>query len=225
MKLTPRTRGSCTSRSPTTLPGPTTRLHTPGGAPARAIASTIDHALAGTSSAGLKTTVQPYASAGATFHAGIAIGKFHGVMIPTTPSGSRSTSTSTPGRTLRMCSPATRSASPAKNRKICDARWTSPIASARGLPSSRASCSPSSSARAASSSPAVSKTVLRSMGVAAAHPGAASAAAATASSTCASSATANSPTTSDRSEGLRSMTVVAPSTQSPPIRFACTSRA
>ena len=36
---------------------------------------------------------------GAIFHAGIAIGKFHGVIRPTTPSGSRVTSTSTPGRT------------------------------------------------------------------------------------------------------------------------------
>jgi len=39
--------------------------------------------------AGLITTVLPNASAGAAFHAGIAIGKFHGVIRPTTPSASR----------------------------------------------------------------------------------------------------------------------------------------
>ena len=35
---------------------------------------------------------QPWQSAGAIFQAGIAIGKFHGVMMPTTPTGSRVTS-------------------------------------------------------------------------------------------------------------------------------------
>ncbi len=41
------------------------------------------------SSAGLITTVLPQISAGMIFHEGIAIGKFHGVIMPTTPSGSR----------------------------------------------------------------------------------------------------------------------------------------
>ena len=39
--------------------------------------------------AGLNTTVLPQTSAGMIFHDGIAIGKFHGVMIPQTPSGWR----------------------------------------------------------------------------------------------------------------------------------------
>ena len=42
--------------------------------------STSVHGDAGTSSAGLKTTQLPNASAGAIFHAGIASGKFHGVI-------------------------------------------------------------------------------------------------------------------------------------------------
>ena len=46
-------------------------------------------AVAGVSEAGFMTTVLPKASAGALFHAGIAIGKFHGVISPNTPSGSR----------------------------------------------------------------------------------------------------------------------------------------
>ena len=43
----------------------------------------------GTRSAGLNTIVLPWQSAGAIFQDGMAIGKFHGVMMPTTPTGSR----------------------------------------------------------------------------------------------------------------------------------------
>ena len=38
----------------------------------------------------------------------MAIGKFHGVMMPTTPTGSRVIVTSMPGRTLGTVSPASR---------------------------------------------------------------------------------------------------------------------
>ena len=40
-------------------------------------------------SAGLKTTVLPQISAGKIFQVGIAIGKFHGVIMPQTPTGCR----------------------------------------------------------------------------------------------------------------------------------------
>ena len=43
----------------------------------------------GVSSAGLTTTVQPQASAGAIFHMPIMSGKFQGTMAATTPTGSR----------------------------------------------------------------------------------------------------------------------------------------
>ena len=46
--------------------------------------------------AGFHTTVFPEARAGAIFHAGMRIGKFYGVMTPTTPSGAL---------TVRMVSP------------------------------------------------------------------------------------------------------------------------
>src|SRR5262249_2939224 len=39
--------------------------------------------------AGFQTTVLPYASAGAIFQAGMAMGKFQGVIAATTPTGSR----------------------------------------------------------------------------------------------------------------------------------------
>jgi hypothetical protein len=46
-------------------------------------------AVSGVSGEGLSTTVQPAASAGATFHSAMASGKFHGTMAATTPTGSR----------------------------------------------------------------------------------------------------------------------------------------
>ena len=42
----------------------------------------------GVCSAGFKTTALPAASAGASFQAAIKIGKFHGMICPTTPNGS-----------------------------------------------------------------------------------------------------------------------------------------
>ena len=71
------------------------------------------------------------AKAGATFQAGMAMGKFQGVIRLTTPSGSRVTSTVMPGRTEGSTSPRRRRASPAKYLKIWPARVTSPMASGR----------------------------------------------------------------------------------------------
>ena len=44
-------------------------------------------AVSGVVSAGLSTTVLPHASAGASFHAAISSGKFHGMTWPATPIG------------------------------------------------------------------------------------------------------------------------------------------
>ena len=116
------------------------------------------HALPGTRLAGLKTTQFPNASAGAIFQAGMAMGKFQGVTMPTTPTGSRVISTLIPGRTDGTTSPVRRKASPAKNLNICPARPASPIASGSVLPSSRASRRPSSTFRARISVPIASST-------------------------------------------------------------------
>ena len=86
-----------TSAGPTCEPRPTTRLSTPGGRPALSSASVRCHAVSGVSSAGLKTTVLPKARAGATFHVGIATGKFQGVMRATGPRGTRSAYRKVPG--------------------------------------------------------------------------------------------------------------------------------
>ena len=46
--------------------------------------------MSGVVSAGFSTTVLPVASAGASFHAAISIGKFHGMTCPATPMGAAS---------------------------------------------------------------------------------------------------------------------------------------
>ena len=69
-------------------PSPVTILSTPGGRPASWHSSANRSAVRLVNSAGLSTTVLPVASAGATFHASINSGKFHGMIWPATPTGS-----------------------------------------------------------------------------------------------------------------------------------------
>ncbi|CFN71152.1 Uncharacterised protein [Bordetella pertussis] len=108
----------------------------------------------------------------------MAIGKFQGAMMPTTPTGSRVTSTSMPGRVMGSFSPWMRKASPAKNLKMWPARVTSLTPSGRVLPSSRDSSRPSSSLRASNSVPTASSTSARRCPVLRAHAWAAALAAA-----------------------------------------------
>ena len=69
-------------------PNPVTMLTTPAGSPASSISSPSRSAESGVCSAGLSTTVTPAASAGPSFQAAISSGKFHGMICPTTPTGS-----------------------------------------------------------------------------------------------------------------------------------------
>jgi hypothetical protein len=62
-------------------------LSTPAGMPARMASSAAARAVSGVSSAGLMTTGQPAASAGATLRVIMASGKFQGVMAAHTPMG------------------------------------------------------------------------------------------------------------------------------------------
>lgn len=71
------------------VPSPVTMLTTPGGKPASMISSPRRMAESGVCSAGFSTIVQPAVSAGAIFHTAIISGKFHGMIWPTTPTGSR----------------------------------------------------------------------------------------------------------------------------------------
>ena len=70
---------------------PWTTLKTPGGKPASAVSVGQQRARSGDHSAGLSTTVQPAASAGAVFHVESMNGAFHGVMTAAGPAGMRCT--------------------------------------------------------------------------------------------------------------------------------------
>jgi hypothetical protein len=61
---------------------------TPSGKPASEINYAILKAESGVCYAVFMTIVHPAASAGASFHACIKSGKFHGIICPTTPTGS-----------------------------------------------------------------------------------------------------------------------------------------
>ena len=87
------------------MPGST--WNTPSGRPASSASSAILIAVSGVSSAGLATTVFPEASAGAMPQAKIGIGKFHGTIRPTTPTGSWNVTFSPPA--TGICLPISRS--------------------------------------------------------------------------------------------------------------------
>ena len=72
---------------PASKPKPFTIFNVPGGSrsPIISIIASID---TGVCSAGFITTQFPAANAGASFQAAIRIGKFHGMICPTTPNGS-----------------------------------------------------------------------------------------------------------------------------------------
>ncbi len=85
--------------------------NTSGGSPASRASSAMRSAVSGVSSAGLSTTVLPAASAGANAQAAMGIGKFHGTIAPTTPSGSWKVMFTPPG--TGICWPISRSGAPA----------------------------------------------------------------------------------------------------------------
>src|SRR5260370_17742601 len=64
-------------------------LTTPLGSPPSTSACTRLKVESGVSSAGLMMQVLPQTSAGNSFHDGMAMGKFHGVIMPHTPTGMR----------------------------------------------------------------------------------------------------------------------------------------
>ena len=86
-----RTAGAAVKTSPIGSGSPHTRLSTPGGKPAASKHSNSSAADSGVCSAGLRTTVLPAATAGASLRQIIELGKFHGVMQATTPRGRRRT--------------------------------------------------------------------------------------------------------------------------------------
>ena len=89
MNPTAWVRGSAAISSPTTGPGPVTMFTTPGGMSAASRHAASFAAQIEVVGAGAHTTVFPYAIAGARISAGIVYGQFHGLMIETTPRGTR----------------------------------------------------------------------------------------------------------------------------------------
>ena len=74
--------------SPTLSPGPVSTLTAPPGMPASTARSARRSTVSGVTDGGLMMQVLPVIRAAASFHATMSVGKFHGVMRPTTPRGS-----------------------------------------------------------------------------------------------------------------------------------------
>ncbi len=81
--------GWSTRACPASAPNPVTTLTAPGGKPASTTSSASRSTVAEVYSDGLITTVLPAHSAGASLLVVSVSGEFHGVIAPTTPSGSR----------------------------------------------------------------------------------------------------------------------------------------
>src|SRR5579884_1675484 len=86
---TARTSGCSSIGPPASGPKPATMLTTPLGTPASVRTRTRLKVDNGVSCAGLITQVLPQTKAGRSFHDGIAMGKFQGVIMAQTPSGWR----------------------------------------------------------------------------------------------------------------------------------------
>ena len=110
VNTTLRTSGWVTNRCPTTDPSPGSTCSTSSGIPASSASSAIRSAVSGVSSAGLSTTALPAASAGPTAQPAMGIGKFHGTITPTTPSGSWKVVVTPPA--TGICCPRWRSGAP-----------------------------------------------------------------------------------------------------------------
>ena len=103
------------------------------------------------------------------FHAAISIGKFHGTIAPTTPSGSRVTRPSSSGPVAAISPYTLSSASPVQLTQRMVAATSTWRASVTGLPMSSASSSASSSPCFSISWANFSSTFLRWVGFAFAH--------------------------------------------------------
>src|SRR5205823_8280395 len=86
-KPTPSTSGWPATSSPTSAPGPVTRLTAPAGRSASTMHSISATEITLVEEAGVQTTVLPAARAGAISSAAIVSGQFQGVMMPYTPRG------------------------------------------------------------------------------------------------------------------------------------------
>ena len=135
-----RTRSSATRTSPISDAGPTSTVSHPSGRPASCSSSARSSADSGVADAGLRTTGQPAASAGAILCATRLQGKLNGEIAPTTPIGRRSVNASLPSpacaASIGIISPTSLRASTAANVYVDIAREASTRAVLIGLPAS-----------------------------------------------------------------------------------------
>ena len=108
-----RTSACSASGVPTSAPNPATMLITPFGKPASLRARTRLNVESGVSCAGLITQVLPQTIAGSSFQEEIAMGKFHGVIMPQTPIGCRTAMANLLGNSDGTVGPNMRRPSPA----------------------------------------------------------------------------------------------------------------
>src|SRR5574340_214919 len=195
------TRGSSTSRAPTSA-GPISTCASAAGASApkrcraRSNSAWVASAASGVFSLGFQTTALPHTSASAAFQAQTATGKLNAVTTPTTPSGCHCSIIRCPGRSLAIVSPCSWRDRPTAKSQMSIISWTSPSPSLSILPTSSVTsaasaglCARSSSANRRTSSPRRGAGMSRQRKNASrALPIAASAAAALISWTCASTA-------------------------------------
>ncbi|MNL37516.1 hypothetical protein D3C87_1596660 [compost metagenome] len=115
VKVSFLTNGWRVRTEPIPAGAPVTTLMTPFGIPASWDRNASASAESGVTSDGFRTTVQPAASAGASFRVTMADGKFHGVIAATTPTGSLRTNSRVSGEWLGIVSPYKRFASSANH--------------------------------------------------------------------------------------------------------------
>src|SRR5437879_9642179 len=131
----------CSVNGPPTLdPNPLTTLITPLGTPASVSVRTRLKVERGVSCAGLMTHVFPQTSAGSSFQEGIAMGKFHGVIMPQTPKGCRTAIANLFGRSEAVVGPNRLRPSPAMEYAVSIASCVSRRVSLMSWPISRFLC-------------------------------------------------------------------------------------
>ena len=140
VKLIARTRSSSTRTSPISDAGPTRTFSQPGGSPASVSSSASSNAENGVCDAGLSTTAQPAARAGAILCATRLSGKLKGEIAPTIPIGCRRVNASFPApaceASIGTVSPVSLRASTAAIVKVDIARDASTRAAFSGFPAS-----------------------------------------------------------------------------------------
>src|SRR5438270_2934801 len=132
-----RTSGCSSMGAPASAPNPVTIFTTPFGTPASASTRTRLKVESGVSWAGLITQVLPQTKAGNSFHDGIAMGKFQGVIMPQTPTGWRIAMANLFGSSDGVVGPNRRRPSPAMLYPLSTPSCTSPPVSFKTLPISR----------------------------------------------------------------------------------------